>query len=159
MKEINAYRCEHCRKVYLSRHGCAKHETGCYKNPNRKPRLGELTFCRMAGRLLDYDISADADSYPPGMAWLEWTWHSEAPPPWWPTGDWVDGCGHIYTESGWIAVNGHRLDYPEGAHGCAGGPSPFDAWPEVHVGMGQMVSLERLPARCRLEHLRSIAAT
>lgn len=38
MKEVPAYLCEHCGKVYLKRHACKKHEEEiCPKNPEIRP--------------------------------------------------------------------------------------------------------------------------
>lgn len=38
MKEVPAYLCEHCGKVYLKRHACKKHEEDiCPKNPEIRP--------------------------------------------------------------------------------------------------------------------------
>jgi len=38
MKEVKAYRCEYCGKVYLRKGNCKKHEHFCYHNPkNARP--------------------------------------------------------------------------------------------------------------------------
>lgn len=38
MKEVSAYRCQYCGKVYLKRHACKKHEEKiCQKNPVIRP--------------------------------------------------------------------------------------------------------------------------
>lgn len=38
MKRIEAYRCEYCGKIYLTPHGCKRHEDrGCCQRPERRP--------------------------------------------------------------------------------------------------------------------------
>ena len=38
MKQINAYRCDFCGKVYLTPHGCKRHEErGCCQRPELRP--------------------------------------------------------------------------------------------------------------------------
>lgn len=36
MKTIEAYKCEHCNKVYQFKKSCASHEKRCYKNPQTR---------------------------------------------------------------------------------------------------------------------------
>lgn len=38
MKKIKTtiYRCEHCNKPYFSQSGCKKHESWCFRNPEKK---------------------------------------------------------------------------------------------------------------------------
>lgn len=38
MKKVQAFRCEHCGKMYLTERNCQRHEDGlCLKNPNIRP--------------------------------------------------------------------------------------------------------------------------
>lgn len=37
MKEVTAYRCEHCGRLYAQKHHCLKHEPLCTLNPQTRP--------------------------------------------------------------------------------------------------------------------------
>lgn len=37
MKEVTAYRCDHCGKVYIQKHQCRNHEPLCTLNPQTRP--------------------------------------------------------------------------------------------------------------------------
>lgn len=37
MKEVTAYRCEHCGRLYAQKHHCRKHEPLCTLNPQTRP--------------------------------------------------------------------------------------------------------------------------
>lgn len=37
MKEVTAYRCDHCGKIYLRKHQCRNHEPLCTLNPLTRP--------------------------------------------------------------------------------------------------------------------------
>lgn len=38
MKEVKAYRCQYCGKLYLTKRGCERHENDiCTKSPERRP--------------------------------------------------------------------------------------------------------------------------
>lgn len=49
MKEVKAYRCSFCGKIYLQRKSCEKHENnGCYRNMMLKPLCFACTHCKSA---------------------------------------------------------------------------------------------------------------
>lgn len=37
MKQVSAYRCDFCGKVYLTQHHCRRHEPLCTQNPQTRP--------------------------------------------------------------------------------------------------------------------------
>ncbi|MFH2074087.1 MAG: hypothetical protein ABIJ57_01895 [Pseudomonadota bacterium] len=47
MKKVQAYKCDFCEKVYLSRSGATKHEARCWLNPARKS-------CATCGHVITY---------------------------------------------------------------------------------------------------------
>lgn len=73
-----AYRCPHCRKLYEMEHYAKLHLTHCWWNPNRQPKIGELTF--------------ESDKY--AGVW-ESSWHPGR-------------AGMMFTEGGWVEVPGYK---------------------------------------------------
>ena len=49
MKQVTAYRCEHCGKVYLTQYHCRKHEPLCTQNPQTRPLCYSCQNYNMAG--------------------------------------------------------------------------------------------------------------
>lgn len=76
-----AYRCPHCRKLYVSQCWADRHVRHCWNNPNREPKLGEIT-------VID--------------------WHEplvQGGAPWYP-----GKPGLCYTPDGWQAVPGYSSE-------------------------------------------------
>jgi hypothetical protein len=45
MKPVNAYRCEHCGKLYIREKACIEHEDNlCFKNPQIRPLCYDCKF-------------------------------------------------------------------------------------------------------------------
>lgn len=116
-----------------------RHEKHCYKNPNRVPYEGELTYVGQTGKTVNY---GESDDLPSGLSWIEWQEHDKMPK-WWP-----GSSGMIFHEGQWYHVPGYSSDTPKGAHGCAGGPPPFDIWPT-----GGGVPLSEISAKHRWDSL------
>lgn len=95
-----------------------KHEKHCYKNIDRSPRDGELTYIKQTGKIVDYGYDDSIH-----MNWYEWNDHKEMPA-WWP------GEGKIYINGKWFDVEGYLNKVIEGGHGCAGGAGSEDVWPD-----------------------------
>lgn len=145
VKTVRRYACDHCGRSWSRRKACESHEPKCFKNPGRTPYVGELTFASRAGKVADEGPLVET-----GDRWLEWVpWgHEEGfdPPPWWP------GPGKIWNGETWENVRGWFSDYPQGAHGFAGGPPPRDHWPRID---GR--TLDKWPPQMRLEILAEAA--
>lgn len=63
MKKVNAFRCEHCGKVYLREHACIVHEEKrCCKNPLNIP------YCYSCRH---YEASTDKESV---VYWIDDNW-------------------------------------------------------------------------------------
>jgi hypothetical protein len=77
---VTRYRCPFCRRTRSTRTGANKHIARCFKNPHRKPYVGELSLLRT---MLDK--------------------HGEetTPPAWYP------GPGYIYDGDRWHPVPGY----------------------------------------------------
>lgn len=43
-KQITAYSCDHCNKLYQRKHSCERHEDLCYKNPENKRPCFDCPF-------------------------------------------------------------------------------------------------------------------
>lgn len=136
------WQCSYCSVNSTTRKRIETHEAQCFKNSKRQPFAGELTHVFSTGKMTHFDLD-NPDNYPAGMDWFEWVEHEEMPP-WWP------GDGMMWTGEDWVDVPGHRIDYPTGAHGCAGGPEPFDVWPKWH---GE--PLDQIETTARLELCRA----
>lgn len=136
--KVTRYRCPFCRRARARKKATAEHMAHCFKNPERAPRIGELTCVGDTGSVVDYGSSS---ALPGGMSWLEWN-ERAAMPAWWP------GVGKIWDGAAWRDVPGYRVEYAEGAHGCAGGAPPEDVWPEIDG-----TSLWEIPASSRVAAL------
>jgi hypothetical protein len=107
----------------------SSHEIHCYKNPNRTPRDGELTYFKQTGRIVDYGYDDSING-----TWYEWNKYEEMPK-WWP------GEGKIYINGKWVDVDGYSCEPITGAHGCAGGAGCEDKWPD---DINKMKTRERI---------------
>ena len=64
MKQVTAYRCEHCGKLYLREHACKEHEQSrCCRNPQNMPYCYSCKF---------YDPSMEKEEV---SYWIEDNWH------------------------------------------------------------------------------------
>ena len=70
-KQISGYRCNHCKKILMTKKGIEKHVVGCWYNPNHVPQLGTLTT-------VQYLYRADEPWHPgePGMCYTEDGWQA-----------------------------------------------------------------------------------
>lgn len=127
--------CSFCKRKKAARRGLIeKHESHCFKNDDRVPFVGELTFIARTGEIVNYGHKEEIDG-----VWLEWQEHEEMPP-WWP-----GAPGMIYDGTAWRPVPGYRLEPPEPGHGCAGGACEREIWPELDgIPLPQLRTLERL---------------
>lgn len=55
--ECTVYKCDYCRKKYLVKHACARHEKYCPKNPNNQH------ICSSCPHLIKTKEEVDIDSY------------------------------------------------------------------------------------------------
>ena len=53
MKKVEAFKCAHCTKIYLSKETCRKHESKCYFNP----RTQSCASCRLL-QFKDYEYTS-----------------------------------------------------------------------------------------------------
>lgn len=120
-KKKTTYGCEFsCGMRYSTNVNRVKeHEKHCYKNPDRLPRSGELTYFKQTGKIVDYGYDDSIN-----MNWYEWNDH-DTMPEWWP------GTGRIYISGVWHNVEGYKAEAIGGAHGCAGGAGCEDIWPDA----------------------------
>jgi len=134
------YYCGFCRKKAACHPTTVKrHEVHCFLNPNRIPYLGEMTSVKRTGKDKDFGWQEDMNCH-----WYEWVPYSdEQMPAWWP------GEGKIFDGKQWHSVSGYSIGHPTGAHGYAGGPPPYDIWPEF-----EGKPLNEFTGRERLHHLR-----
>jgi hypothetical protein len=135
-KQVWRYYCEFCGKASLRRHLTARHELHCYKNPDRTPYEGELSYIGLSGTTKDFGPDASI-----GCNWFEWT-PFDPPPKWWP------GEGKIFHDGQWHDVPGYKLVPAKPGHGCAGGACPEEEWPCI-----ESCSLPSLPAKERFNQL------
>ena len=49
MKQVTAYRCQHCGKLFMRDYNCRKHEPQCTKNPLVRPLCYDCEFYEPAG--------------------------------------------------------------------------------------------------------------
>ena len=106
MIKITAYRCEDCKRVFLTAYGCAKHELRCWRNPHRVPRVGEVTL----------------------VSQMEYAEGGAQPfPAWWPGETWLEGLGKIWDGKAWQVVPGWEL-------GGSQKYGYYDIWPAVGPG-------------------------
>ncbi len=93
---LTRYRCIHCHRSWSDRRSATKHAAHCFKNPQRKPYVGELTSLNFTGRwTAACSCAACGDSNPP-----EFVEH-ETMPAWWP------GEGKIWDGAAWRDVPGY----------------------------------------------------
>lgn len=118
---VTRYCCPFCHYRRARKSVVRGHIEHCYRNPDRVPRLGELTRIEQTGEVVDYGPSG---ALPGSMNWLEWNERADMPA-WWP------GAGKIWDGAAWRDVPGWRVEHATGAHGCAGGAPPYDVWPEI----------------------------
>ncbi|MFA6667796.1 MAG: hypothetical protein WCS51_05550 [Bacilli bacterium] len=59
MKELTAYRCDFCKKLYIRKSSCKKHENLCFLNPENKPAC---FGCKYLTKKLFYDDPNDENS-------------------------------------------------------------------------------------------------
>ena len=137
---VTRYRCPFCRRSRARRATTVEHIAHCFKNPERTPRVGELTSVDQTGRIVDY---GESSALPGGMSWLEWDEH-DVMPSWWP------GVGKVFDGAAWRDVPGYRTEAATGAHGCAGGAPPVDVWPLLDG-----TPLDEVPATDRLRILEA----
>lgn len=48
MKQVTAYRCQHCGKLFMRDYNCRKHEPQCTKNPLVRPLCYDCKFYEQA---------------------------------------------------------------------------------------------------------------
>ena len=120
-----AYRCPHCRKLYVTWHHAERHVRHCWRNPDRKPKLGEITSADDGG-LLDPEWTPD--------------WHPGKP-------------GMCYTAQGWCAVPGYVFnsqlwteEWPTLILHDTAEPSSWDypGAPPVKVPFNRLTKAERM---------------
>lgn len=148
MKRVRVlrYQCEYCRRLFPRKGRAERHETHCFKRDDREPWPGEITSARSEGTLVDYGEEPFGGNAPPGLSWFEWTEHKEMPS-WWP------GAGKIWDGGQWLDLAHYSVEEVRGAHGCAGGAGPMDAWPVVWRH-GDLVPINEVkPASRRLDYL------
>ena len=124
-KRVIRHFCEFCGKGKFSKSWMARHEAHCYKNPERVPYEGELSYIGQTGTYKDFS-SEDGP-------WHEWV-EFDPLPKWWP------GEGMIFHDGKWYHVPGYRRERAEPGHGCAGGACDTDVYPH---------ELPRIPAAGR----------
>lgn len=130
--------CEFCnRKRFMRKSRTLEHERQCFKNPNRTPYLGELTFISQLGSIKNFGFDNSIND-----VWLEWVEHKELPP--WHPGE----AGMIYNGAEWIKVLGYEQIPAKPGHGCAGGAPDDEVWPELNG-----IPLPENKSRDRLETL------
>lgn len=98
--------CSFCaKKKWVRKSRTITHELTCYKNPDRVPYVGEMTFIGQTGKIVDYGHDDSVNG-----RWLEWNDHEM--PKWWP-----GESGMIWTGEEWIKVPGYSVTTATGAHG------------------------------------------
>lgn len=97
------------------------HVRHCFRNPERVPRVGELTHTWQTGR----SVTCPGWHYGVESSVYEWYPH-ETMPTWWP------GEGKIWDGSAWRDVPGYRKEPAPPGHMHPGGAPPRDVWPALH---------------------------
>ena len=102
-----AYRCPHCRRLYVRQHAALKHEVRCIRNPQRTPRDGEITHCDQWECI--YILDDVGTPIPERYS----DWHPGRP-------------GMIWFRDEWVVVPGWK---PDASGTC-------DVWPCIHYHGG-----------------------
>ncbi len=60
MKQVTAYRCQHCGKLFMRDYNCRKHEPQCTKNPLVRPLCYDCKFYQNADDREEVKIWVDS---------------------------------------------------------------------------------------------------
>lgn len=58
MKEVKAFKCSFCGKLYQKQYFCQNHEKSCNKNPDSKRACFDCIFCTMKSERVYFDSPA-----------------------------------------------------------------------------------------------------